>query len=496
MIVVLNCCYSVGRNAEAGKLLKLLGESDAENTLRKIMYQLAYTVHEAQSTSDGTADILETDIWIVIKDVVKNLSVEEQFVNYIEKHAGLLIGKGTDERGIRHFTFPHRTFQEYLVARHVVRNRFRRNVGNIARKGAGWREVLLLATGYLVFKEANYVEVLDAIDNIIDRLPNPRLREDWEAIWRAGDMLTTLGLDNARQDEELGEDIITKIRELLIELLEVGALEPPERADAGRILSEIGDTRAGVGLREDGLPDIAWGQPVPKGTYSVGGDDEAINSLDEQGVTIEYSYRMAKYPVTYIQFETFIQTENLDDGKWWDNYNRETFKYTNYPRVSLSIYHAMEFCNWLTQQYKDKGLLAEGTVIRLPMEHEWEIAARYPDGRIYAWGNEFEVEKANVAFNIGEPSSVGMYPDGKNDALDLYDLNGNVLEWTLTVTKIGQSDDDNVESKIEHRIYGGDWSSNQQFARSTSRANNRQSFIASNYCGFRVIMAPPIEELE
>ena len=40
------------------------------------------------------------------------------------------------------------------------------------------------------------------------------------------------------------------------------------------------DPRPGVGLRSDGLPDIAWEKPVPAGTYTIGGDPNAYKATE------------------------------------------------------------------------------------------------------------------------------------------------------------------------------------------------------------------------
>lgn len=56
--------------------------------------------------------------------------------------------------------------------------------------------------------------------------------------------------------------------------------QPEGRAAIGRALAILNlDNRSGVGLRYDGLPDIAWGRAVPPGIYTIGGDEQTYNAL-------------------------------------------------------------------------------------------------------------------------------------------------------------------------------------------------------------------------
>ncbi|MGO8669817.1 MAG: SUMF1/EgtB/PvdO family nonheme iron enzyme [Capsulimonadaceae bacterium] len=88
------------------------------------------------------------------------------------------------------------------------------------------------------------------------------------------------------------------------------AASTKERVVAGRRLAEIGDPRPGVGLRPDGLPDIAW-RDVPGGEFIYGGDNPFPPSFEDRPRRTIWvdAFRIAKDPVTYRQFQAFV------DGK-------------------------------------------------------------------------------------------------------------------------------------------------------------------------------------
>ncbi|MEL6310131.1 MAG: SUMF1/EgtB/PvdO family nonheme iron enzyme, partial [Chloroflexota bacterium] len=279
---------------------------------------------------------------------------------------------------------------------------------------------------------------------------------------------------------------------------------PYALAEWGRKIADD-DSRPGVGLRADGLPDIVWGEPVVAGTYKIGGDEKARKSLPEQDVTFDYSYRLAIYPITVKQFEIFLKVQDgIALDRWWSSLSfgwgdkqvgEQTEKSANHPRTDVNWYQAVAFCRWLTVQYRDANLLDADSEIRLPTGQEWEVVARYPDGRAYPWGNDYRVGSANCdeqergdgPYLLNRSVAVGLYEKGKQPHLGIYDLSGTVWEWCLNESS--KPERTATEGTALRVLRGGSWRSLTSLARAASRLAydplGRSSFI-----GFRVVLAP------
>jgi hypothetical protein len=69
---------------------------------------------------------------------------------------------------------------------------------------------------------------------------------------------------------------------------------------------------------------------------------------------------------------------------------------------------------------------------RLPSAAEWDLAARSPGGMRFPWGDGFVAACANtLELGVLEPVRVGTFENGRT-AAGVYDLFGNVAEWTAT----------------------------------------------------------------
>jgi len=93
------------------------------------------------------------------------------------------------------------------------------------------------------------------------------------------------------------------------------------------------------------------------------------------------------------------------------------------PVISVQFHAAMEYCRWLSAK--------TGKTYRLPTEAEWEYAARAGSTAAFSYGAETG-KLGDYAWFAGN-SSGRPHPVGQKTAnpWGLFDLHGNVAEWTL-----------------------------------------------------------------
>jgi hypothetical protein len=348
--------------------------------------------------------------------------------------------------------------------------------------------------------------------NVARLAENPGTVRGAKAAWRAhvqrygaehdpnGFLITlagTTGFLGRAQDtmvELVADQRASPIQETLLAIALDRERTPAERAEAGRKLAYIGDPRIGVGLRTDGLPDIGWCE-VLAGEFIF--HDGARVSLP--------TFYVAKYPITYTQFQAFVDApDGFPHKKWWQGLihremapGEQTFKFDNHPRENVSWYDAMAFCRWLSAKL--------GYIIRLPTEQEWEKAARGTDGRLYPWGNEYISGYANVdetkqggsgSYYMQRTTAVGIYPEGISPH-GVMDMSGNVWEWTLTEhegNKSGESDENSDAPKTGHPVVrGGSWCDDPNYA-SVAFHYDFDPTLRFDATGFRIVTTAAIKD--
>ncbi len=142
------------------------------------------------------------------------------------------------------------------------------------------------------------------------------------------------------------------------------------------------------------------------------------------------SFYIDKYEVAYSDYKEFLEDTGYRPLPGWIE---EFIVRDDYPIVGVSWYDADAYCRWKRK--------------RLPTQDEWEFAARGNMRRKYPWGNKTPDGKRgnfadinsdapwkNTRYNDGYKylAPVNSYPKGATPE-GVYNLGGNVREWTATV---------------------------------------------------------------
>jgi len=203
-------------------------------------------------------------------------------------------------------------------------------------------------------------------------------------------------------------------------------------------------------------------------------------------VILDYYYWIGRTEVTQKQYEVVM------------NINQNRFKHNDYPVENITWFDASSFCRRLTRQEQDAGRLPRGYVYRLPTEAEWEFAARGGNRTLnlkYAGSNK--LDSVGWYGNNSKLSSHQVAGKRSNE-LGLFDMSGNVAEWCLDwYYKYSAKSVTNplvIKSGKYRVVRGGGWGNNPHVCTTTYR-NKYAGENWGNDLGFRVVLAPSIEQL-
>ena len=421
-------------------------ETDREKFLRALE-RLAFAAHRDQQDLRGCADVAESALAAELMQLAGDGSRVNpvHLRDYLRDRAGILahVAPGV-------YRFPHRSFQEYLAARHLCGDALfpHEPVRLVRADPERWREVFLLTGAHMAAPGGFAGWAL--LDELLP-LPPAAVEKPADADWLAALLGAQFLVESHLAEGALAgprQAKCDRVRGWLTRLIGEADLPVVDRAAAGDTLAQLGDPRPGVGVNVvagKSMPDFAWCE-VPAGPFPMGNDKahDADADDDEQprwmcGLIVE-PYRIARYPVTVAQFAVFIEAGGYAERRWWSDEswawrekeniaapddNGAKFEVPNHPRVGVSWFEAEAFCRWASD--------ALGTAIFLPSEAQWERAARGMDARKFSWGNEAISPKfTNFAdTGLGCTSAVGIFAPGVSPA-GLHDASGNVWEWCAT----------------------------------------------------------------
>jgi 5-histidylcysteine sulfoxide synthase/putative 4-mercaptohistidine N1-methyltranferase len=250
---------------------------------------------------------------------------------------------------------------------------------------------------------------------------------------------------------------------------------------------------------------------IPAGTVMLGKDHDD----DVYGWDNEYGhhhvdvaeFQASKFLVSNQEFLAFVEAGGYEDDSYWQTEGLQwlNFSQAKYPSfwiksddgwrlrlmteevvmpwawpVDVNYHEAKAFCNWKAQQTDQN--------IRLPSEDEWY--------RIYDYAEveELNGQQANANLHLDHAASscpVNQFAHG-----DLYDVIGNVWQWTETPIypfdgfKVHSFYDDFTMPTFDgqHNLFkGGSWVSCGNESRKASRYAFRKHFF--QHAGFRYVIA-------
>ena len=226
------------------------------------------------------------------------------------------------------------------------------------------------------------------------------------------------------------------------------------------------------------------------------------------------TYIVNVYPDTTCWVNDF---DNADNERYMKLYFSHS-AYDDYPVVGVDWEQANAFCAWRTEMMNvGMGAYAKHLQrFRLPTEVEWEYAARGKEGNAFPWQTK-EVKSDKGCFYANFKPDRGNYTkDGSlitsqcgifsANSSGLYDMAGNVAEWTSTVyTEAGVEAMSDMNPELKYNaaledpyrlkkksVRGGSWKDPESMIRSAWRSYEYQNQPRS-VVGFRCVRSMVVD---
>ena len=228
---------------------------------------------------------------------------------------------------------------------------------------------------------------------------------------------------------------------------------------------------------------------VPSGQFSMGcnsGDTECLKAENPSHTVNVEAFSISATEITFAQYDLFaVDTDRpLPDDEGWGRENR--------PVINVFWDDVVAYTEWLSAK--------TGQHFRLPTEAEWEYAARAGTSSKYNFGENIDCSMANYDDELCPRKKQGQ--DFKGTALvgsyapnafGLYDMHGNVQEWTIDCDSEDYSNAPNdgtanFAGDCEYRITrGGSWFASSRQLRSSQRGSSIRH--GTNFdTGFRIVL--------
>jgi formylglycine-generating enzyme required for sulfatase activity len=207
---------------------------------------------------------------------------------------------------------------------------------------------------------------------------------------------------------------------------------------------------------------------VAAGSFFMGSPtNEAGRDNDESpqhNVNIPAQFAVGQYPVTFDQWDACVADGGCNAYKPSD----EGWGRGQQPVINVSWNDATAYVTWLSKK--------TGKPYRLLSEAEYEYAARAGTTTAYPWGDTIDTNKANCngcgsQWDNKQTAPVGSFAA---NAFGLYDMVGNVWEWTQDCYHSYNGTPTNgtawTKGDCSNRVLrGGSWDNYPRYVRSADR---------------------------
>lgn len=191
---------------------------------------------------------------------------------------------------------------------------------------------------------------------------------------------------------------------------------------------------------------------------------------------------IGKYPVTLGEFRRFaLSHPGQLGGSWLSLPFGQTERH---PVVNVSWIDAQSYVSWLRQE--------TGKNYRLPSEAEWEYACRAGSEATRFWGDAWDSVGRFAHVGGTGTAAVG---ERQPNAFGLYDMLGNVWEWTADPAsddlrgQPGDGSSRRTGSEVRRIARGGSWSSRPHVVCSANRYREELSLRELDDIGFRIALS-------
>jgi len=261
---------------------------------------------------------------------------------------------------------------------------------------------------------------------------------------------------------------------------------------------------------------------IPGGTFTMGSDANDAQRDEDEGPQFEVSvdsFWMGTYEVSFDEYIIFREKEMdmpIADNPDWDAdaiarpsppYEDPTFGMgeNGFPASSMTQFGALQYCKWLSEK--------SGDFYRLPTEAEWEYACKAGQSGSTYFDSESESLDDHSWYYDNSTESFHEVGTKKANPWGLYDMLGNVSEWTLDQYKEDAYTTLDEEGVVDHSpwleptrlhprtVRGGSWDDKKDLHRCTCRIESDRAWkerdpqipksfwwnTDSPFVGFRII---------